>query len=35
MKIDEDAQALIGCGIFLVLAAVAFAIAGYVWRVIL
>lgn len=35
MKIDEDAQALIGCGILLVLAALAFGIAAYVWRVIL
>lgn len=35
MNIDEDAQTFIGCGIFLLFAAVAFAIAAYVWRVIL
>jgi hypothetical protein len=35
MKVDEDAQTLIGCGIFFVLAALAFAIAAYAWRVIL
>jgi hypothetical protein len=35
MKIDDDAQTFLGCGIFLVLAAIAFAIVAYAWRVIL
>jgi len=35
MKTDEDAQTFVGCGIFLLLASVAFAIVAYVWKVIL
>jgi hypothetical protein len=35
MKVDEDAQGLVGCGIFFVLVALAFAIVAYAWRVIL
>lgn len=34
MKIDEDAQVFVGCGIFLLLAAIALVVIAYAWRMI-